>query len=221
MVLALLDVCRISGLATIRVALLISLISTVAVPGPRVRPVVIELALHDGLEEESVRRRRPVRHGTSIAAVTLIESDKQFMKSASGIEPIELTRDQAFCDITIRRAAHFVIEDAKLDSRYADYSVATSDSGVRFYAGYPIEAPNGQRVGALCVMDREPRHFSDEDAGLPQMQNGRSLVIGVSPTVQMTVTASRRSLSRDDASEFEECRCRLPIRIHLIALCYY
>jgi GAF domain-containing protein len=102
--------------------------------------------------------------GTRIAAVTLIESDIQVMKSASGIEPVELPREEAFCDITIRRAAHFVIEDTRLDSRYADYSVVKGDPGIRFYAGYPIESQNGQRVGALCIMDTEPRQFTQEDA---------------------------------------------------------
>jgi GAF domain-containing protein len=37
---------------------------------------------------------------------------------------------------------------------------------VRFYAGYPIEAPNGQRVGALCIVDTKPRRFSRKEAEL-------------------------------------------------------
>ena len=28
---------------------------------------------------------------------------------------------------------------------------------LRFYAGYPIESPDGYRVGALCVLDSDPR----------------------------------------------------------------
>lgn len=104
--------------------------------------------------------------GTSVAAVTFIESDSQFMKSAVGIEPVTLPREGAFCDITIRRAAHFVVEDASLDSRYADYSIVTGDEAIRFYAGYPIEAPDGHRIGAVCIMDPTPRHFTAVDAHL-------------------------------------------------------
>ena len=105
-----------------------------------------------------------LRLGTSMAAVTLIRSDVQVMKAASGIDPIVLPRGEAFCDTTIRRASHFVIEDATLDSRYADYSTVTGETGVRFYAGYPIESPDGQRVGALCVMDTTPRHLTPQEA---------------------------------------------------------
>lgn len=116
------------------------------------------------LDELTEQARRAF--GTRIAAVTLIESDRQVMCAARGIDPVVLPRDEAFCDITIRRASHFVIEDASLDSRYADYSVVRGDPGVRFYAGYPIESPEGRRVGALCVMDPEPHRFSRQDAEL-------------------------------------------------------
>jgi len=86
------------------------------------------------------------------------------MKSASGMEPTVLPRSESFCDTTIRRTGHLVIEDASLDSRYSDYTVVTGPPHVRFYAGYPLEAPDGQRVGALCVMDTKPRRFSEQDA---------------------------------------------------------
>ncbi|WP_082764209.1 GAF domain-containing protein [Frondihabitans sp. PAMC 28766] len=66
----------------------------------------------------------------------------------------------------MRRDRQFVVEDALTDPRYSHYSLVTGDPGVRFYAGYPIESPDGQRIGALCVMDSCPRTFTDEDAQL-------------------------------------------------------
>ena len=125
------------------------------------RPVTEEDAGLDALAE-----RARQAFGTSIAAVTLVESDVQVMRAARGIDPVVLPRDEAFCDLTIRRASHFVVEDASLDSRYADYSIVAGDPGVRFYAGYPIESPDGHRVGALCIMDTEPRRFTPHDAAL-------------------------------------------------------
>jgi hypothetical protein len=104
--------------------------------------------------------------GTPIAAVTLIHSDVQVMKSAVGMDPVVLPRDESFCDVTIRRSAHLVVEDASLDHRYVDFSVVEGEPGVRFYAGYPIESPDGHRVGALCLMDTRPRTFTDAEAGL-------------------------------------------------------
>jgi GAF domain-containing protein len=40
------------------------------------------------------------------------------------------------------------------------------DGRVRFYAGYPIEAPNGMRIGALCLTDPTPRSFNRADEAL-------------------------------------------------------
>lgn len=115
----------------------------------------------DGLAEQARQM-----FGTPMAAVTLIQSDVQVMRAAVGLEPVVLPRAEAFCDITIRRDSHFVVEDAALDSRFADYGVVTGALGVRFYAGYPIESPDGQRVGALCIMDTSPRSFTLDDAEL-------------------------------------------------------
>jgi GAF domain len=101
--------------------------------------------------------------GSSIAAVTLIDTDAQKILAATGIDPVDVAREESFCDITIRRATHFVIEDTTVDPRYASYSSVAGSPGVRFYAGYPIESPDGHRIGAFCVMDTQPRSFAPGD----------------------------------------------------------
>ncbi len=58
-----------------------------------------------------------------------------------------------------------VIPDTLLDVRFAD-TPAVTEYGVRFYAGAPLTMPDGTRVGTLCVMDAQPRVFSDEDLAL-------------------------------------------------------
>jgi hypothetical protein len=118
----------------------------------------------DDPELDGLTERARQLFGTTLAAVTLVRSDTQVMRSVSGVEPLEVPRSESFCDTTIRRTGHLVIEDASLDSRYADYSVVSGEPGIRFYAGYPIESPDGQRIGALCVMDTEARRFSTADA---------------------------------------------------------
>ncbi|MHC5795476.1 GAF domain-containing protein [Lacisediminihabitans sp. FW035] len=104
--------------------------------------------------------------GVSMAAITFIDGDRQWMKSAIGLPAEDAARTDAYCDITIRRAEHFVIEDATLDPRFATNPFTSGPLGVRFYAGYPIESPDGYRIGALCIMDNHPRGFTEKDASL-------------------------------------------------------
>lgn len=58
-----------------------------------------------------------------------------------------------------------VVEDAGADQRYVGHPWVAGGSAIRFFAGFPIEAANGERVGALCISDTAPRSFtSAEDA---------------------------------------------------------
>jgi len=101
----------------------------------------------------------------SMAAITFIDHDRQWTKASVGFIGSVIPRRDAFCNITIEEPRHFAVEDTRDDSRFADGPLA-SRSGVKFYAGYPIESADGQRIGALCVMDDVPRRFTPADGAL-------------------------------------------------------
>jgi GAF domain-containing protein len=104
--------------------------------------------------------------GASGAAVTFLDHDRQWIKSAASVSTDDIARLDSFCNTTISRAGLFVVEDATKDARFAQHPWVVGDEQVRFYAGYPIEAPEGVRVGALCVVDAKPRRFSRSEASL-------------------------------------------------------
>jgi diguanylate cyclase (GGDEF)-like protein/PAS domain S-box-containing protein len=54
-----------------------------------------------------------------------------------------------------------VVPDASLDPRFSSSPLVTGEPHIRFYAGQPLYS-NGQAVGTLCLIDRQPRAFSDE-----------------------------------------------------------
>lgn len=98
--------------------------------------------------------------GTSVAMFTVLSNERQWLKSAVGIELREATRDDTFCGHAILGSETLVVEDATRDARFAGNPVVTGDAHLRFYAGVPVAAPGGHHVGTLCVLADHARTLS-------------------------------------------------------------
>ena len=101
-----------------------------------------------------------------IALITLIDTDRQWFKSRFGEMATQTPREQAFCAHAILGTQALVVPDALEDVRFADNPLVCGKSRVRFYAGQPIAAPDGSRLGTLCVIDHRPRDFGVEELQL-------------------------------------------------------
>ena len=121
-----------------------------------------------GIDERVDRIARMARDllGASGASVTFLDHDRQWIKSAVSMSPNDMARADSFCNTTISRSQLFVVEDATRDEVFSGHPWVVGQDHVRFYAGYPLEAPEGARIGALCVVDTKPRHFSRTEAAL-------------------------------------------------------
>lgn len=95
----------------------------------------------------------------AMAGISFIDGERQFYKSAVGMVAPELTRDQSFCQHTIASADPMVVEDALADDRFSESPLVTGGPEIRFYAGAPLQTRDGDLLGALCVMDTEPREI--------------------------------------------------------------
>lgn len=99
---------------------------------------------------------------TPMAAITFVDSDRQWHKSNFGTEIIEVSRDISFCTHTVAGGDLMVVTDPLQDERFRDNPFVTADEGIRFYAGMPLVTPEGFNVGALCVVDTVPRDITPE-----------------------------------------------------------
>lgn len=98
-----------------------------------------------------------------MALFTLVDENRQWFKSCIGSDIRETPRDISFCGHAILEDGIFVIPDTHRDERFADNPLVVNEPHIRFYAGCPVRAADGSKLGTLCVLDRRPREFSTED----------------------------------------------------------
>jgi hypothetical protein len=104
--------------------------------------------------------------GVRGASITFIDRDRQWSKSAVGMSAADSPRGSALGDATVHNGKLLVVEDASADQRFVGHPWVVGGSAIRFFAGFPIEAANGERVGALCISDSKPRTFTSADDAL-------------------------------------------------------
>jgi GAF domain-containing protein len=108
--------------------------------------------------------------GAPVAVVTAVDRDRQFFKSCLGLpEPWASRREtpltHSFCQHVVAAREPVIVTDARRDSRLLD-NLAIRDLGVIAYLGVPLITPQGQAIGTLCVIDHEPRIWTNEEIGL-------------------------------------------------------
>ncbi len=98
--------------------------------------------------------------GTPISLVSLVDADRQWFKSAVGVEMRETPRSLSFCAHTLGTAKTLIVKDAQKDPRFMTNPAVVGAPGIRFYAGAPIVEANGHVLGTVCVIDTAPRSLS-------------------------------------------------------------
>ena len=147
--------------------------------------------------------------GTRIALVSLVDADRQWFKSRQGLDAEQTPRDISFCGHAILDDKIMVVNNAAEDQRFCDNPLVCGDPNIAFYAGYPISAPDGDRIGTLCIIDDEPRDVSNEQLQLLR-ELGRMVEEELIATNDATI---------DPVTGLSNRNGFLAIADHLLAMC--
>ena len=134
--------------------------------------------------------------GVQIALVSIVDTNRQWFKSCDGLDASETSREISFCGHAILGDDIFLVPDAALDERFSDNPLVTGEPNIRFYAGCPLRMANGSKLGTLCIIDRQPREFGDEDKALlrdlARMAEQELIAVELATMDELTMLSNRR-----------------------------
>ncbi|HEX7063279.1 MAG TPA: sensor domain-containing diguanylate cyclase [Woeseiaceae bacterium] len=116
------------------------------------------------LEERFERITRLARRALKvpIAAITVVQGDRQWFKSISGLSLTEMPVDKSLCAPVLKENRPIIVSDTQLELDLMSKPLVCGNPGIRFYAGAPIRNADGNTIGTFCAMDIRPRTPDDD-----------------------------------------------------------
>ncbi len=157
---------------------------------------------------DRVSRMAKAMFDVPVALVSFVDSDRVWYKSRAGLDVEQTNRDASFCGLTILQDEIFVVEDVLADERFGKGSPYVEENPNRFYAGCPVAGPGGQHVGTVCIVDPEPRLFTDDE---------RKLLMDLAATVEDELKLMHQTTS-DELTGLSNRRGFTRYSEHMLAL---
>ena len=122
---------------------------------------VLDTALEPAFDDLTTLASRLLQ--CPISLISFVDRDRLWFKSKVGLAPPETPRQASFCGRAILSDDVMVVRDAAADPSFSGNLLVSAEPNVRFYAGAPLIAPSGLRLGTLCVMDYVPRELKPDE----------------------------------------------------------
>jgi transcriptional regulator with GAF, ATPase, and Fis domain len=107
-----------------------------------------------------------------ISLLNLVDAQQVLSKAQYGVPRLPpKPRAEMLCSVVVEQNQLLVYHDLSTTLPMASDMLAiqaTLATGARFYAAAPVRMPGQHSIGALCLLDRRPREFSQEEQDVLQ-----------------------------------------------------
>lgn len=101
---------------------------------------------------------------TPMAFVSFVDKDRVWFKANVGLPGVTDTpRGVSLCSLAVLEDQVTVFNNAAEEPCLLANPLVAGEFGLRFYAAAPLKTPDGYNIGAVCIVDKEPREFSPAD----------------------------------------------------------
>ncbi|HEX6326472.1 MAG TPA: GAF domain-containing SpoIIE family protein phosphatase [Jiangellaceae bacterium] len=138
----------------------------------RLQAVRRALALHSGPDDalDRISRLAARIFDTPLAAVSFVGDEQVWFKGRFGLQIPSTSAQPGLCVTAAQRLGTYVLIDALADPWASVHPMVVDDPRIRFYAAAPVRTADGHLIGAVSVMDTEPRHATASQlAMLPEL----------------------------------------------------
>ena len=107
---------------------------------------------------------RLARHHFAVttALITLNDAQQQYLKSCAGLAFKQAPGERWLYEQPIVDSGILVATQRDADNRFSQQPLVIDNPHLRFYARCPLEASNGDLLGALWLLDDQPRELDEQ-----------------------------------------------------------
>jgi GAF domain-containing protein len=104
---------------------------------------------------------------TPIALVSMVAKEHVEFIGNSGMDGVNVVdRGVSLCSLAVLEPDPTVFENALKEPCLLSNPLVAGAFGLRFYIGVPLTTDKGYHIGTVCIVDKEPRQFSDKETSL-------------------------------------------------------
>jgi len=144
-------------------------------PSPASDALAINVGLAPAVRSlDDIARLASLVVGAPIGLVAMADGQVAGQHGLQDASALEL------CATILEEPPAVVVPDTLMDPRWRFDPLTTGPLAIRFYVSVPLTAPDGGRLGAICILDRQP--------GKPLHEDQQELLNGLSQLAMSLVT---------------------------------